>query len=356
MRLLLGLALAFIWLSPAGAAQDAKAFERPADKPAISSRLAARSPLMAVTTAGQRVVAVGLRGHVVYSDDLGKSWVQAAVPVSSDLVAVTFVGSRQGWAVGHGGVVINSSDGGANWVKLVDGDGLSRLAVAHYESLVAVRPDAKISKALERMKAAANDGSTKALLDVLFLNESVGFVVGAFNRIFRTADGGKSWTPWMEKTDNAQELHFYSARASGGRLLITGEQGMVWKLDPESGAIDAKPAPYKGTLFGSLVSASDALVFGMRGSVFRSADDGRSWTKVTVPEQGGITGGAVIDGKRLVLATQAGKLLVSDDTGTSFKSVTLDRPMSYFGISAVPGIRGGVALVGSEGVQVEVLP
>jgi len=353
LQTVLAIALACI-LPPAMAVQEAKAFEQPANTPAVSSRLAARSPLMAVTMAGQRVVAVGLRGHVVYSDDLGKSWVQAHVPVSTDLVAVTFVEPTEGWAVGHGGVVIHSSDGGANWEKLVDGDHLSRFAVAYYESLAAKRPDAKISAALERAKAMAGDGSTQALLDVLFVDKRVGFVVGAFNSIFRTADGGKTWTPWMERTNNPNELHFYSLRASGGRLLLTGEQGMVWEIDPESGAVESKPAPYKGTLFGSLVSGSDTLVFGMRGSVFRSADDGRNWDKVAIPEQGGITGGAVIGGKRLVLATQAGKLLVSDDVGKNFRVVRPAHPMSYFGISAVPG--GRMALVGSEGVQVEVLP
>src|SRR5205814_3974718 len=165
-----GFALACLLL-PAGAAQDAKVFQRPADTPAISSRLAARSPLMAVTTAGQRVVAVGLRGHVVYSDDLGRSWVQARVPVSSDLVAVTFVGAREGWAVGHGGVVIHSSDGGANWDKQVDGDRLSKIAVAHYESLAGAGSDAKVSAALKGAKAVATDDSTKALLDVIFIND-----------------------------------------------------------------------------------------------------------------------------------------------------------------------------------------
>lgn len=349
--------LAFILtfgLQSAWAAQDPSVFERSADTPAVMSRLAARSPLLAVTIAGQRVVAVGLRGHVVYSDDLGKSWVQASVPVSTDLVAVTFVGARHGWAVGHGGVVIRSSDGGANWEKLVDGERLSRMAVEHYESLAASRPTTEVSRALEQAKAVASDGSTKALLDVFFMNENVGFIVGAFNRIFRTTDGGRNWTPWMERTDNARELHFYSIRGSGGRMLLTGEQGMVWEISGENGSFKAKPTPYKGTLFGSLVSGSDLLVFGMRGSVFRSVDEGRTWTKLSIPEQGGITGGVVLDGRRVVLANQTGKILVSDDGGASFRSIKPARSMSYFGISAVPG--GAVALVGSEGVQIEVLP
>jgi len=44
-----------------------------------------------VQTEGQRVVAVGQRGHVLFSDDTGKSWQQAEVPVSADLVAATFL-------------------------------------------------------------------------------------------------------------------------------------------------------------------------------------------------------------------------------------------------------------------------
>lgn len=349
----LGLFLVFVFQS-ARADQKSKGFERPADTPAIASELAARSPLLAVTTAGQRVVAVGLRGHVLYSDDFGKSWVQAEVPVSSDLVAVTFVGPTDGWAVGHGGVVIHSGDGGASWEKLVDGDQLSKSAVAHYESLLAERPDPKVSTALDQARTIAGDGSTQALLDVFFVDRSVGFVVGAFNRIFRTEDGGKTWTPWMERTGNAQELHFYSMRANGSSVLLTGEQGMVWEFEPSSGGVAAKPTPYKGTLFGSLVSGTNVLAFGMRGSVFRSTDDGLNWTKIEVPDQSGISGGAVVDGKRLVLATQAGTLLVSDDAGASFKGVRFERPMSYFGISAVPS--GRVALVGSEGVRIDVLP
>ena len=40
--------------------------------------------------AGDRVMAVGQRGHVLYSDDAGGAGQQAEVPVSSDLVAVSF--------------------------------------------------------------------------------------------------------------------------------------------------------------------------------------------------------------------------------------------------------------------------
>jgi photosystem II stability/assembly factor-like uncharacterized protein len=87
------------------------------DTPAASSALAARSLINGVARAGHRIVGVGQRGHIVFSDDGGKRWTQARVPVSADLVAVSFPSARQGWAVGHDGVVLHTSDAGATWVR-----------------------------------------------------------------------------------------------------------------------------------------------------------------------------------------------------------------------------------------------
>ena len=70
------------------------------DTPARDSAFAAKSLLNGVANAGQRIVAVGQRGHIVLSDDGGKTWTQAKVPVSSDLVAVYFPTPAKGWAVG----------------------------------------------------------------------------------------------------------------------------------------------------------------------------------------------------------------------------------------------------------------
>ena len=76
------------------------------DLPAKASALAQRSPLLDLARAGSRLVAVGQRGHILYSDDEGGRWQQARVPVSSDLNAVTFPTPEQGWAVGGDGVVL----------------------------------------------------------------------------------------------------------------------------------------------------------------------------------------------------------------------------------------------------------
>ncbi|TVP59615.1 MAG: photosystem I reaction center subunit IV, partial [Halomonadaceae bacterium] len=91
------------------------------DTPAMTTHLAANSLLLDLSRAGERLVAVGERGHIVYSDDFGESWSQAEVPVSTTLTGVYFPGESKGWAVGHGGVILHSSDRGETWVKQMDG-------------------------------------------------------------------------------------------------------------------------------------------------------------------------------------------------------------------------------------------
>lgn len=325
-------------------------FQNPQDQPAVRSELAARSPLLAVTRAGQRIVAVGQRGHVVFSDDGGGTWRQASVPVGSDLVAVSFASPTHGWAVGHGGVVIHSTDGGATWTRQLEGRQAAEIALRHFEAQGAAAADAE--RFAMREKRLAEGGGTQPFLDVLFESETSGFVVGAFNRIFRTEDGGKSWTPWMDHTDNPDELHFYSIRRAGRDIYLTGEQGMVWRLDARTQRFVAMPTPYKGTLFGLVGDeAGSLLVFGMRGSLFRSGDAGKSWEPVKTATRAGITGGEVLPDGTIVLANQAGGLEVSRDHGKSFVPLKPGSPMPYFGIAALAKDR--VSLVGTQGVRLE---
>src|SRR5690606_23612359 len=67
----------------------------------IESPLAVTSLLLDVTHAGKRLVAVGDRGHILFSEDAGRNWVQARVPSRQLLTAVYFVDDKHGWAVGH---------------------------------------------------------------------------------------------------------------------------------------------------------------------------------------------------------------------------------------------------------------
>jgi photosystem II stability/assembly factor-like uncharacterized protein len=204
------------------------------DSPAIKTPLAVRALLNGLARAGERIIAVGQRGHVLYSDDGGKSWQQAAVPVSSDLVAVSFPNATTGWAVGHDGVVLRSTDSGATWVRQLDGRTAGAAMVEHYARGVdkTLTSDPKRAEfAAEEAKRFAAQGAENPFLDVWFADDKTGFAVGAFGLILRTTDGGATWQPWLHAIDNPKSLHLYAVRAVGADVFIAGEQGLLLKLD-----------------------------------------------------------------------------------------------------------------------------
>lgn len=339
-------------LPPVSMAAD---FRDVLDTPAAASALAPMVLFNGLARAGTRVVAVGQRGHVVYSDDAGRTWLQAKVPVSSDLVAVAFPTASHGWAVGHDGVVLHSADAGATWTRQLDGRSAGQAMVAYYAAESAkggLGSPEQAAKLVDEAKRFAEQGAENPFLDVWFENERTGFVVGAFNLILRTSDGGKTWEPWLHRSENPKALHLYAIRPAGGELYVAGEQGLLLKLDAQSGRFRALEIPYQGTLFGITGSARSVVVFGLRGNAFRSTDAGKSWQKIETGLQVGLTGAAAEAG-RIVLVSQAGHVLVSADDGASFKPLKVERPTPA---AAVLGAdKDVVVIAGPRGLRAQPL-
>jgi photosystem II stability/assembly factor-like uncharacterized protein len=340
-------AAALLLSGPAAAA----GFVDPLDAPAQVSPLAARSLMQGVARAGERIVAVGQRGHIVHSNDAGATWQQAKVPVSSDLTAVHFVDDRLGWAVGHDGVILHTSDGGASWTLQLDGRKANEALLAAMERKAAAEPASEEAKTLlAEAQRYKEQGADKPLLDVWFADARNGYAVGAYNLLFRTTDGGTSWEPWFDRSDNPKFFNLYAIRPAAGALYIAGEGGVVLKLDEAAQRFRALKVPYNGSFFGVADAGSAVLLYGLRGNVWRSEDGGATWSQVQAGLPAAVVASARTAQGALLLADVGGRVVRSSDAGKTFANVALKEPRPVTAIAALGAQK--LAIAGPRGVAV----
>jgi len=312
------------------------------NRPAALTRAPQHSVLLAAAAAGERWVAVGERGVIVWSDDHGQNWQQAEVPVSTTLTAVTFVDTQHGWAAGHAGVVLRSVDGGMRWTRVLDGNLLARQLLDEAEAMGDTR-------AIGEANALLADGADKPWLDILALDAQRLLVVGAYGLAMFSDDGGEHWHSWHARLPNPQQLHLYAARRTGTAWLLAGEQGLALYSNDDGRSFERLHPPYPGSFFAAeLLDEHDMILAGLRGNVLRSRDGGQSWQSLPLPAPVSVTATAQ-DGRGQVLAVnQAGEVLrLQSDTWMKLNQSPLP-PLA--GLLARPG--ASWLVVGMQGAHV----
>lgn len=277
-------------------------------------------PLIGSSQYENTVVMVGPTGLILASADAGATWKQADVPVQSDLVAVDMVSVTKGWAVGHDSVILVTIDGGMTWTKQFDGLLAAEQFKNYYENLID-NGDVQAVSALELIELNYRDGPGLPYLDVWFENEAVGVVVGAFGNIAHTDDGGSTWLPLTHRIDNEAGLHLNSVAGVGDNVFIASERGTVFKLDRETDTFDIIETGYPGSFTGITGDENQIIAYGLRGTAYRSTDDGTSWQELTGFPHSTINDAVRRLNRGFVFSNQAGDLVFTDRDIKKFEVV-----------------------------------
>ena len=132
-----------------------------------------------------------------------------------------------------------------------------------------------------------------------------------------------------------------------GTLFVAAEQGMVLRsYDGENWSY--LDTGYKGSYWTGIVLTNGTIVVGgLRGTIYRSVDDGRSWRESKVEPKASVTDIAEAGGKVLAVGLD-GLVFESDDGGASFRGTQREDRMPLTAIAVASN--GRVVKFSKQGV------
>lgn len=236
-------------------------------------------------------------------------------PQGNTLVAIDFVEGR-GYAAGAFGTLLRTDDQGANWTGVSTGltDALSHVRMLDADTVLtggrcALRRSDDGGESFTRLPWTSSDAKCPSkIASFFFPSSSTGYLVTADGSVFRTADGGKTFSrrtavPGTQAASGGPDsgkdpgsgqfiptdIHFVDdstgiavttfQRGGVGRIFRTTDAGNSWaELEVSSPGPDSNTSTL-GLRALTFVSATIGYAVGDGTTLLRSADGGATWTR-----------------------------------------------------------------------------
>ncbi len=253
-------------------------------------------------------------GNILATGDGGRTW---SIQDQSWGLCGVFAGTpRHGWAVGNGGWMARTRDGGANWIKQQVSPNQTLFGVFFPDTLfgwacgdtgtIVHTQDGGLTWVQQTC------GTTAGLMAIAFLGRNWGFAVGDSGTLLRTSDGGATWAPIntgvsadLATITFGDSIHGWGI-GEGGTTLETSDGGLSWRVTRQG-----TTERIQGVSF---VDDQTGWASSWEGNIWATLDGGKIWSKqasISPKRLQGLTmanantGWAVGD-SGLVLATQNG--------------------------------------------------
>jgi len=226
-------------------------------------------------------------------------WVPQNSGITTTLNSVKFANSNTGWCVGNAGIILKTTDGGANWLQQSSGFNinLSSEYFLNENTGFAVGDSALILKTTNggNIWFKINTTTTDFFKSVFFVNENVGYTGGhrddpenSFKTVnlYKTVNGGLQWDSiQIFGSDHINSIYFlsselgwatfgYSGTLSGEKVGKTTNSGIDWDYQYSSSIFPkAKDVFFIDSLNGWLSYKSSVTY----PTILRTTNSGANW-------------------------------------------------------------------------------
>ncbi|MBD3336122.1 MAG: hypothetical protein GF355_11465 [Candidatus Eisenbacteria bacterium] len=232
---------------------------------------------------------VGDDGLVLHSDDGGDSWTPQTSGTAEDLFAVDFVDSQIGWIGGRSGVLHKTTDGGQNWSPQASGTTylVKALQFASAETGWAVCTGGRILHTTNGGQhwASQTSGVGATLDDVNFIDDQRGWIaVDSEGLMLETDDGGANWIMRYIPTDERPSGVSFTSASTGwvctsdAEVFRTEDGGETWTeqlLEDENPDYSLSDIQFVDASHGNVVGSKL-----LEGRSYGTTDGGANWIEI----------------------------------------------------------------------------
>ncbi|AKU13896.1 hypothetical protein AzCIB_4003 [Azoarcus sp. CIB] len=277
----------------------------------------ARGVVTLMTSSAPLVIVGGLlyAGLFVKAEAVVQKVEPPAIERRDSFYGVAAPDDRVVWAVGSGGKIVRSEDGGQSWTR----------------------------------QASSTDAN---LQGIAAWDEQGAIAVGNNGVVVVTADAGRTWTrAEIPASSNPNKL--FRVRIANGAAWAVGEFGALLRSD-DRGTSWTRVLPEEDRAWNDITFVGDAgWLVGEFGALMKSADGGATWDTVEMPNKVSLMSVAFRDAQHGVAAGLAGALLVTVDGGASWQQVPAFTREHFY---SVVWDEGRWLAVGDKGVMATALP
>lgn len=274
------------------------------------------------------------------------NWVEAGnVAYNSTLKSIVFTTIDKGFAVGNGGSLMKTTNGGLTWTAYSTGYSFHFEEIFFVNESIGFLVGNKNYELNGRLLKTTDGGNTWQLvlsndayiqfLSVYFVNQNMGFV-GAGSTIYKTTDGGATWTTNTSINSNITSFYFKNTNEGFLSAVLNGTPAGGYKTT-DGGATwtEFEPNPCEKLFFvnqnvGYLLMASGTLVK-------KTTDGGLTWNPTTACGLGAVKKVVFKDELNgLVLGNTNGHIARTTDGGNSWTIVQNQTDFILNNISVSP--------------------
>ncbi|MEA2030273.1 MAG: YCF48-related protein [candidate division Zixibacteria bacterium] len=311
--------------------------------------------------------AVGDSGTILNTTDAGQSWTAQAVGgLNDNLLKVRFDDISNGWVVGANGTILSTSDGGNTWVEQTSDVNFDLYDIAHPTSsdeFWAVGSLALLKSTdgcTTWEKHSSETIPTPSLMDITFVNDSLGFAVG-YAAILRTTDGGDSWEyrrrdpeysvdKWYTNVkflndDTGYCFGQYRITPGNGLILKTVDGGDTWEKQV---FMDELPEAVSIEDMFFLDNNNCWIVAGKK--ILKSINGGLEWESLEVDAPSQLNAIVFTNEESGWAVGMGGTIMTTDSTTTAWENITSDSitTKDLYDVAFVNDTTGWV--VGEDGI------